>query len=602
MSDGNNRNDGFQDYLDLLEKYKAEYKEGLDDIENIELSSEIENEYPDYSSNVNSDVLDDSDADTIAPPPFKGKIKGKRKQNKYIKKISDWYNGLSKKKQILIKVVAIVLAVILFLSLVLGIFVIQKLGRLGNNVNNSDTNEVVYDDGEFESIEIDIGSAGFKQALIDWATIGNDKHKKSDDVINVLLIGADSRQGTNSGNTDVMMLLSLNKKTKQLKLISFLRDSYLYVESPNGSYCTKLNAAFSMGGPETLVQTIENNYKIDIDNYVMVNFESFKAIIDAMGGVTVDVQQYEASYNYKKFKVELPVGEDVTLNGEQALCFCRIRGCDTDGDVSRTRRQRQVIDSIVSRVKQASVSDLNKYIDILLPYVETGYSKGQILSLGVKAITGGWAGYERTQLQMPPEDCRTSGSANMWIWVVDYQLAAHRLQTEIYGESNITIDENRISIIDVYKGVDYTGSGNSISNTSSKDSNSSIVVTDREPVNNDNNYNNSYNDNNSSNNNYNDNNNNNYVEPTSPKETENNQNTPSTTEATEVVETTEYVIIEPQTTIQETTPVTEPAPTEPEEVTEKVEDSGDAEDSGSTGDNGNSEDTGEIPVGEDEAA
>ena len=161
---------------------------------------------------------------------------------------------------------------------------------------------------------------------------------------------------------------------------------------------SKLNAAYSMGGPETLIKTIENNYKIDIDNYVIVNFESFKSIIDAMGGVTVDVQQYEADYNYKKFKIELPVGEGVTLNGEQALCFCRIRGCDSDGDVSRTRRQRQVIDSIISRVKQASISDLNKYIDILLPYVETGYSEGQILSLGIKAVTGGWANYERKQL------------------------------------------------------------------------------------------------------------------------------------------------------------------------------------------------------------
>ena len=226
------------------------------------------------------------------------------------------------------------------------------------------------------------------------------------------------------------------------------------------------------------MKTIENNYKIDIDNYVMVNFESFKSVIDAMGGVTVDVQQYEADYNYKKFKVELPVGEDVTLNGEQALCFVRIRNCDADGDVSRTRRQRQVIDSILSRVKKASISDLNKYIDILLPYVDTGYSEGQILSLGIKAITGGWANYERKQLQMPPEDCRTSGSANMWIWVVDYELAAHKLQTELYGQSNINITEDRVSIIDVYNGANYTGT-NSLNDNKAPDDD---VVTTTTPV------------------------------------------------------------------------------------------------------------------------
>jgi LCP family protein required for cell wall assembly len=221
-----------------------------------------------------------------------------------------------------------------------------------------------------------------------------------------------------------------------------------------------------MGGPETLIQTIENNYKIEIDNYVMVNFESFTEIIDAMGGVTVDVQQYEADYNYKKFKVELPYGEDVTLNGKQALCFCRIRGCDSDGDVSRTRRQRQVIESIINRVTTASIGDLNKYIDILLPYVDTGYSKTQILTLGVQALTGKWFNYERTQLQMPDEESRTSGSANAWIWVVDYQLAAHKLQTELYGKSNITLNEGRTSIIDVYRGANYSGDyTNSSSNT-----------------------------------------------------------------------------------------------------------------------------------------
>ena len=456
MSDGNNHNGDLQDYLDLLDEYA---KKNIKEEEKESVSS----------NKINLDVFDTNEGKKIAPPPFSGKIKNKKNQNKFIKKISDWYNALPKKKKILVKVIAVFLAILLALSTVFGIFVIHKFGLLGDNLNDNASDDIIYDDGEFEDIEIDIGSAGFKQALIDWATIGNDKHMTSKNVINVLLIGADSRKGTNSGNTDVMMLLSLNRKTKQLKLVSFLRDSYLYIEGKDNSYCTKLNAAFSMGGPETLVKTIENNYKIDIDNYVIVNFESFKSIIDAMGGVTVDVQQYEADYNYKKFKIELPVGEGVTLNGEQALCFCRIRGCDSDGDVSRTRRQRQVIDSIISRVKQASISDLNKYIDILLPYVETGYSEGQILSLGIKAVTGGWANYERTQLQMPPEDCRTSGSANMWIWVVDYQLAAHKLQMEIYGQSNITIEEGRTSIIDVYRGANYTGSGNSVNNNNSSD-------------------------------------------------------------------------------------------------------------------------------------
>lgn len=442
MSDSNKRDEGMKDYMDLLDEMAKK-------------------------DSANSEKMP-------SPPPIKEKDAEKTefediksssdKEKNPFKRLSEWYNNLPKKKKIIVSIVALFLALVLIITTVLGVFIGKKFGLLGDNINDLEYDDTIYDDGEFDNINIDIGSAGFKQALQDWATQGNENKMSSRNVINVLLVGADSRQGTNSGNTDVMMLVSLNKKTKELKLVSFLRDSYLYIEGKNNSYCTKLNAAFSMGGPECLLQTIENNYKIEIDNYVMVNFESFKSIIDAMGGVTVDVQKYEADYNYTKFKISLPYGENVTLNGEQALCFCRIRGCDADGDVSRTRRQRQVIEAIIDRVTSASVSDLNKYIDILLPYVETGYSKTQILSLGVQALTGKWYSYERTQLQMPDEECRTSGSANAWIWVVDYQLAAHKLQTELYGQSNITLPENRVSIIDIYRGANYSGSSSSGSN------------------------------------------------------------------------------------------------------------------------------------------
>lgn len=450
MSDSNKREESLQEYMDLLDEI------GKKDSKN----QKIQNKKP-------------------SPPLIKEQLEIKsdfvdiesssKKEKNVFRRLSNWYNNLPKKKKIIVSIIAVILAIILVLTATLGIFVVQKFGLLGDNINNAEYDDTIYDDEDFEDINIDIGSADFKQALQDWATQGNENKMSSKNVINVLLVGAD--QGTNSGNTDVMMLVSLNKKTKQLKLVSFFRDSYLYIDSPNGSYCSKLNAAFSMGGPECLMETIENNYKIEIDNYVMVNFDSFVEIIDAMGGVTVDVQKYEADYNYTKFKISLPYGENVTLNGEQALCFCRIRGCDSDGDVSRTRRQRQVIESIIDKVTTASIGDLNKYIDILLPYVDTGYSKTQILSLGVQALTGKWFNYERTQLQMPDEECRTSGSANAWIWVVDYQLAAYKLQMELYGTSNITLPEGRTSIIDIYRGANYTGG------YSSNSSNSSLVTT-----------------------------------------------------------------------------------------------------------------------------
>ena len=518
MSDRNNRNDDLQDYLDLLEAYSKKSTNGYEILrEQEDKKIEESNIFEDVSSSseefadaedvytIEDDVLSPDDVSfyfedeelsasseqtegvRISPPAFIAPPEDTKKNP--FKRLSDWYNNLPKKKKIVVSIIAILLAVIITLTTVLGIFLYSKFDKI-NYGNEMDDLDQLYQDPVFAEIDIDIGSAGFKQALIDWATTNNDKKMSSKNVINVLLIGADSRNGTNTGNTDVMMLLSLNRKTKKITIASFLRDSYLYVEGDNSSYCTKLNAAFSMGGPECLIQTIENNYKIEIDNYVMVNFKTFERIIDEMGGVEVPkVEQFESDYNVKKHGIPLPVGENVTMSGAEALCFVRNRSCYGEGDLRRSENQRIVINSIMDKVKAASISDLNKYIDILMPQVMTGFSKGEIISIGTKAIMGGWAGYDRESLQVPSDDDCQSGSADMWIWVVDYHKAAHDLQMALYGQSNITLEEGRVTLIDVYNGANYSGSDDSGSSSSSSDDDSSY---DDEDNNNDYSDDNSY--------------------------------------------------------------------------------------------------------------
>ncbi len=403
-----------------------------------------------------------------APPRYKenGKFVDTEERKKQSKNpVLKWFYNLSKGNQRLVKVFSVFLVLAIISGTALGIFIDNKFDRMSNG---EEYNDVVYEEdlSNMEEIDGDINASNFKDALKLWATTGNDQKMSSKNVVNVLLLGADSRKGTNTGNTDVMMLVSLNKKTKQIKLVSFMRDSYLYIEGKNNSYCAKLNSAFSMGGPETLMTTIENNYKIEIDNFVMVNFESFKSIVEAMGGITVDVKKYEANYANNRYKLSMPYGDNVTLNGEEALAFCRIRGCDADGDISRTRRQRSVINAMINRVTSASVSDLNKYLNVLLPYVYTGFKRSEILSLGMKAITNGWAFYEVSELQIPTNDTCQSGSMGSWIWVVDYQQAAQILQNELYGTTNITLEDGRTTLIDIYNGT--TGSGSSSSDSTSK--------------------------------------------------------------------------------------------------------------------------------------
>ena len=512
MSDRNNRNDGLQDYLELLEAYSQKSKNGYEILREHEdrkinksntfdrSSDTVNDEYQGSSYRRNrsfdeSDIYSSSDFFEESEPiielePFEpddvytyeedtayeddssyyisddsaeynintSHIPAKKEKNPF-KRLSNWFNNLPKNKKIIVSAIAIFLAMVITFTSVIAVFVYSKVDKMVYGDEIDQELDQIYQDPVFDEIEVDIGSSDFKQALIDWATTNNDKHMSSKNVLNVLLIGADSRNGTNTGNTDVMMLLSLNRKTKKITIASFLRDSYLYVKGDSHDYCTKLNAAFSMGGPDCLIQTIENNYKIEIDNYVMVNFKTFEKIIDEMGGVDVPkIEQFESDYNVKKHGIPLPVGENVTLDGAEALCFVRNRSCYGEGDIRRSQNQRIVIDSIMNKVKSASVSDLNRYIDILMPQVMTGFKKSEIISIGSKAIMGGWAGYERSSLQVPSDDNCQQGSAGMWIWVVDYQMAAHELQMALYGQSNIIIPENRTSLIDIYNGANYDSS------------------------------------------------------------------------------------------------------------------------------------------------
>ena len=282
------------------------------------------------------------------------------------------------------------------------------------------------------------------------------------DIINVLLIGSDASAEeagraniTEKGNTDVMMLVSINQIEKKIKLISFMRDSYTYMDQFDRY--AKLNAACANGGPAYLVETIENDYKIEIDGYAMVDFDSFTQVIDVLGGVNVDVPAYVANHLNKGVlkNNKIQNGNGVLLDGEQALAFSRVRKTDANGDISRVARQRQVVNALIEKAKGATLSEINEVADVMLANVRTNISKKSIISYASKAITEGWANYEITEVTMPTPDTRYgySSKATAWIWVVDYPLAAQKTQLEIYGETNINLEEeNRKTAVTVVGG------------------------------------------------------------------------------------------------------------------------------------------------------
>ena len=366
---------------------------------------------------------------------------------------------MSKKKKTLVIILCILLAFFLFVGGFAIWYVNDKLNRIDYDTEQTTIapNQEFVDDEMIDFAEMDDATgSSFREILKNWATNGGEKMSDKN-ILNVLLIGSDASSTeagrasiTDKGNTDVMMLVSINKSEKKIKLVSFMRDSYTYMDQFD-SY-GKLNAACANGGAPYLVETIENDYKIEIDGYAMVDFDSFTDVIDVLGGVRVNVPKYVANHLTTKLDGVFPSGE-VVLNGEQALRFARVRKTDKDGDVSRVARQRQVVNALIDKCVNASLSEINEVFDVILANVRTNIPKKDILSYATKAVTEGWAKYEISEFTMPTEDARRgySSASTAWIWVVDYPLVAQKLQMELYGDTNINLPEERKTALDVIK-------------------------------------------------------------------------------------------------------------------------------------------------------
>lgn len=210
---------------------------------------------------------------------------------------------------------------------------------------------------------------------------------RSSSVTNILLLGVDARnpKDDTASRSDSMMLISIDKAHNCIKMVSFLRDTWVYI--PCIDKKQRLNAACQYDGYNGVVDTIEYNFGIDIDGYVVADFEMFKVLVDSIGGVEVEVSEKEAkevtSHKGRYGNVKLDAGK-YKLTGEQALAYCRIRKIDTD--FMRAYRQRTVMQAILKSVKSANPIKLVSMASKAAPYIETNLSKAKIISSGLKAL------------------------------------------------------------------------------------------------------------------------------------------------------------------------------------------------------------------------
>ena len=278
-----------------------------------------------------------------------------------------------------------------------------------------------------------------------------------DGVKNIAVFGLDSRDDENEGRSDVTMVLTLDSRTHKVKMASLMRDSYVYIE---GYGYDKLAHAYAYGGPELAVRTLNQNFHLDIEDYVTVNFIHMAEIVEAFGGVELELsgdEMLEVNRNLWNLSVEVeregrksPVkaedyftaldgthnmvdgeyaGGKVMLTGAQAVAYARIRYLDSDE--GRTNRQHKVVSGLIARAKQRSVFAWPGIVHGVMPHCETSLGLGDILSLLPFAL----GGIETENITLPGENENAYGSEDEggnWIYCFDEDLARAHLHQFIF--------------------------------------------------------------------------------------------------------------------------------------------------------------------------
>lgn len=262
------------------------------------------------------------------------------------------------------------------------------------------------------------------------------KSKKNDEknkeVINIALFGGDGRSEKDVSRSDSIMILSIDKTHKKLKLSSIMRDTYVDI---HGHGMTKLNHAYAYGGPELAIRTINENFNLNIRDYAFVNFDSFEKVVDTIGGVDIELNQSEVNEINKNIQGSSIKGPGMNhLNGKQALAYSRIRKIG-NGDYERTERQRRVMQEIFDKGKNIGITKYPEVVDSVFPYVETSYSKMDIVKLGSYGLTNNIRTLEQNRF---PKDEHSHGQfiGKVWYLVTDLEKTEKEIHNFIYEDIN----------------------------------------------------------------------------------------------------------------------------------------------------------------------
>ena len=286
--------------------------------------------------------------------------------------------------------ICITLAVFLIAAIVITACLESVLGMI--NKPSDQDREYMTEEEYMQAVREEEGLNGQDSPELDpnsieWTdaeTIG-----AGQDIINILLIGQDTR-GAKRSRSDAMILCTLNKSTKTLTMTSFMRDMYVQIPDHQDN---RINASYALGGMELLDSTLKKNFGVEIDGNIEVDFEGFEKVIDAIGGVDIELTKAEVNFLKKYGSMDRPVSsknwkftEGMNhLNGAQALAYARNRGTG-NGDFSRTNRQRTVLNAAIEKAKNMDLNQIMKLVKEVLPLLTTDLTDSQILGFAVEAF------------------------------------------------------------------------------------------------------------------------------------------------------------------------------------------------------------------------
>lgn len=315
----------------------------------------------------------------------------------------------------------------------------------------------------------------------------NINFKEVQGVTNILLLSSDARPGEDTSRSDSIMILTIDNVNKKLKVTSLMRDMLVEID---GYGEEKLNHAFAYGGPTKTIETIQNNFGVKLDNYVIVDFNAFVKVVDAIGGIETTIKDYELD-ELNKYILDgggseedlLPTPGTYNLNGYQALSYARIRKVG-NGEYERTERQRALLQLALEKVKDMSPVKLVSLLNELFPYIKTNISLGNAINYGFTALkVGKDCNFEINQFRIPLDSISKGGIIDDkgWVFVIDKVETAKALQEFIFNDNanyepdtsnfqNITEEYfNDYNIKDDTSHPDYEYSPNSNNSNNSKE-------------------------------------------------------------------------------------------------------------------------------------